>query len=324
MIRVAIIILSCIIGLPITCYAQIDTTKLLFTETFYFEDARGNKDTVHLSGSSFANGNSNPHLGEINISEVPFDSVFEARIVRIADLYDRSHRVNMMAKHYVADLSANSKESLCNSGLTTTGFVVYAKYPPITLKWDTTAYNEGVFDCFPGSFINNTLAHDVYMQWYSFAGPGYYDYACLRGKGEHVFKPFTDPWSHDPHDGYIIASIFTEGGVRSDTIDAYSFNIDGFGFGPCKDIGVSASEPGGTLAVQVVASPNPVTDQLRFDVPADLVVSDIKVYSATGQLVLTAKEGSEPLYVGALAAGIYFSRIEFADGQLATVRFVKQ
>lgn len=76
--------------------------------------------------------------------------------------------------------------------------------------------------------------------------------------------------------------------------------------------------------MQVVASPNPVTDQLRFDLPADLVVSDIKVYSAAGQLVLTAKEGSEPLYVGALATGIYFSRIKFSNGQQATVRFVKR
>ena len=62
-----------------------DTLNL--TVPFYFEDGVGNKDTVYLGFSDLATAKINTELGEIDLTNEPFDSSFEVRLAEFNRRY---------------------------------------------------------------------------------------------------------------------------------------------------------------------------------------------------------------------------------------------
>jgi hypothetical protein len=71
--------------LNLTVAAQSDS--ILFEFPIYFEDAVGNRDTIIIGLSEYATPEFEPALGQVNMLNEPFDSVFE---VRAAIFYETS------------------------------------------------------------------------------------------------------------------------------------------------------------------------------------------------------------------------------------------
>jgi hypothetical protein len=74
----------------------------------------------------------------------------------------------------------------------------------------------------------------------------------------------------------------------------------------------------------VVLYPSPAAQALHID--AATPIKTISIYNTVGVSVLTQSTNtpSEIVDVSSLAHGIYFVRIEFADGQVENSQFMKQ
>ncbi|MFT5999451.1 MAG: hypothetical protein ACI81P_001909 [Neolewinella sp.] len=300
---------------------QIDPANLLFTERFTFEDARGNQDTVYMSGSEQANGTYNPDLGEVNLANFPFDSIFEARIVRTVDIFDFPTSMPFMFKHAIGHID-RFNGGFCRNGITWYAFAVQAKYPPITIRWDTASYQPGgALACYPTSYINNTLAEATIVRWYEAAEPGFVDFACLGVVGEHTFYPFKAPYYHDPKESYIIASIYAGDSLTQDTIDTYPFNIGGQGWLPCAPVIVSESSPADVL---INVFPNPVAEKLRITGIEASAVRLVEIYATSGQTVLKQNGQTNEIDVRSLPTGMYYLRIRLSNGTVGLRQFVKR
>ena len=302
--------------------AQIDNASFLFTERFTFEDSRGNHDTVYLSGSHLANGDYNPELGQVNITNIPFDSVFEVRMVRTRDVFSFNTGMPFMFKHAIGHLSGPTTANFCSDGVTWYSFAVWAKYPPVTFRWDTTGYQAGgALECYPNSYINNTLLEATWVRWWEAAAVGSVDYACLGKIGEHTFIPFAPPVYHDPKKSYIISSIYSGDSLVQDTIDCYPWNIGGPGWQPCAPIPNSVSD---LTTVPVKLYPNPTTDLIRIKLPENSVVAKTTIFAVSGQLIGEREDEEASWNTSQLSPGLYYLKINFRDGRTALEQFVKQ
>lgn len=302
-------------------FGQINPANLLFTERFTFEDARGNQDTVFMSGSTMANGSYNPDLGEVNLANFPFDSVFEVRIVRTVDIFDFRTSMPFMFKHAIGHVDREDFGGFCRNGITWYAFAVHAKYPPITIRWDTASYRPGgAFECYPTSYINNTLLEATAVRWFEEAGPEFIDYACLGVEGAHTFYPFKAPYYHDPQESYIISAIYAEDGLVQDTIDTYIFNIGGQGWLPCGPVIVSEQTP---EAVSVDVFPNPSSGRISIVGVETSDIRQIEVYSSAGQLLLKRSDVVNEIDLSTYPAGLYYLRLRWLDGSIGLKQFVK-
>ncbi len=71
--------------------------------------------------------------------------------------------------------------------------------------------------------------------------------------------------------------------------------------------------------------PNPATSELNLDIPEDMNVQSIRIFSVSGQVmrVITPEAGNDVINVSALESGIYFLSIE-TDEEVVNKKFIKQ
>ncbi|TXF88263.1 T9SS type A sorting domain-containing protein [Neolewinella aurantiaca] len=203
-------------------YSQQDT---IFHEfPLFFEDAVGNKDTVYIGLSEFANSEFNPHLGEVNLVNVPFDSVFEVRLAIFDELAEGDLPTYLGKSRYAGIQLTMDDLRDCTRLRIFDGisFVVHSLHPPLKIRWNSEIFREdGELHCIGGTWINNTHAPLVDFGWEELhENSEAYTLACLRDTTEMVivtpFRTFsgesgTIDASDLPSGLYLLKAVFNDG-----------------------------------------------------------------------------------------------------------------
>lgn len=279
-----------------TATAQILEPKIKFT--LHFEDAIGNKDSVIVGYDSLAAPYIEIEFGEIDLTEVPFDSVFE---VRGADMGGQE------------DLSKITVDAWWDAMCELEGFAqyqsvnIYAKHFPVRISWDSTYFAQECYDW--THFTRN---------WYYLFHPGFYDGNIIRlnEKSEFVVTNEYLAQTETFRTSYLHS---VEGGIE-DTV--YVMFIGLAGSQPTDAV----EEPfGGKAGI----TPNPATDQVRLELPEGFgEVGYLQVFGASGRVSRLGKmENISPsswqIGVADWLPGVYTLKVVNKKGEFAAARFVK-
>ena len=323
-----LIILLAALSLPLT--AQIDESDFVWQQRFYFEDAVGNRDTVTISASPSAPRDWSGVPGQIQLRDVPFDSVFEVRVLRTLDASVEPRLSPPMYKHGIGTTAANTPAEFCVSSVGKQGvsIIVHSIHPPLTVRWDNTQYNvPNTYQCLSGMNLLNSFAD--YVTPGSFADhtimPGSIDAACIATASEKVFYPFTvtNPdsfWGrYDFHGAYRFIQVDSADTYRSDTAATYLLEYYSNIRGLC-DPTISTQDTERTLPFTV--SPNPTAGLLDVQLPAGSSLLDLTVYDLNGRALLRGTEQTTNMDLSSLAAGVYLVRVRDTQGRRGTRRVV--
>ena len=322
-----LIILLAALSLPLT--AQIDESDFIWQQRFYFEDAVGNRDTVTLSASPSAPRDWSGVPGQIQLRDVPFDSVFEVRVMRTGDALIPPRLPPPMYKHGIQPAAATNAVEFCEPSIDGIGIsiIVYSVHPPLTVRWDNTQYNApNIYQCFRRLNLNNSfVGYTVPDTWADHRiMPGTIDAACIASMTEKVFYPFVEssPFSigrYDSEGAYRIVAIDSSGTTRTDTAAIYNLESFTCCSGLC-DPTISTHDPERTLPFTV--SPNPTAGLLNIQLPAGSSLLDLTVYDLNGRALLRGTEQTTNMDLSSLAAGVYLVRVRDTQGRRGTRRVV--
>ena len=115
-----------------------------FSFPIFFEDAKGNKDTIVLGYDQSATDAIDTLFGEKDIKNAPWDTVFEARVT---DAY--SYSLLYYSKKQILYKDCNK-----NKRLEATAIIVYCKYYPFVIRWDSSLFN---IPCREKSFLTEWI-----------------------------------------------------------------------------------------------------------------------------------------------------------------------
>jgi len=125
-----------------------------FIFPLYFEDGAGNRDTVFVGYSSGATDSIDTIYGEIDISDIPFNTDFEVRVTTVAAQDNRSFKPNskIMISGRVCEDGNEIRESyqIINiSHIITIRITTH----PLKINWDPSLFDSLSFPCHQASFI---------------------------------------------------------------------------------------------------------------------------------------------------------------------------
>jgi hypothetical protein len=164
--------------------------KTSFWETkLFFEDGLGNKDSITIGHDLESKSNYNPDYGEINIKDVPWNSVFEVR----ASHNEPAH--NIASPHVLSKKIVGSTEA----GLHPTYNCLFVREPlkafvriknmPLKISWDSTRH-DGF--CNKKDFLTPHILPLIFPNWNN--DPEFVKnppYVCLSEKQTFVIDNFT-------------------------------------------------------------------------------------------------------------------------------------
>lgn len=308
--------------------------SLDFLIPFYLEDAVGNRDTVYYGASQFADPEFNPDFGEVNLYDVPYDSVLEARLVEAFDLILDDHSPQICSKRKIVRYNDYGNPNDCWFSLTggPLAIVLKNKYPPVTVSWEQDAYAEGAaLHCSQGDYIVNSLVPFSIVNGNWYGSPAFVT-ACLANTSSQVFYPDCsfimangecEPGG--PFLGLDYAVYPVEGSVNeADTLQILLIWGDYTGSEPCATF-INSTESPEEASAAFFLYPNPARDRLYLDVdPIATALSDVTVHSLTGQIVYrSAVYGADGVDVSRLPPGVYVLRYRTRDGRVQVARFVR-
>lgn len=274
--------------------AQPFEPKIKFT--LRFEDAIGNKDSVIVGYDSLANSYIDSIFGEIDLTEVPFDSVFE---VRGADKGGQENLSKIIAQYYAS--------WFCEEHSQYQSINIYAKHFPVRITWDSTYFEH---ECYDWTHFTRS--------WSYLFHPNIFNGYIIRLKEQSAFLVTKEYLAQtETYRTSYLHSI--EGGTEDSIFVMF--------------IGLAGSEPTDAVeepfGVPVKVSPNPAMDEVRLEVPEGFgKVAYGQIFSADGQSRwLADRENAEPLNWAVNLAGwppgLYTVKIVNAKGKMATARFIK-
>ncbi len=273
---------------------------------FYFEDAAGNRDTITVGYDLDANFTYNPDFGEVDIKDVPWDSVFEVR----AGQKDAGVIHDVILSKKIINRSFKSRYDIgCDYGGEVIRIFVKAKYLPLTITWDSLYFSTV---CHNGSYLApHYLTEIIYNQWFIGNSGEVAPYYCLSQQSACVLDSVGNKY-------YLNAQLTIKN--ADNTLDTlYPLNLYTFPIGheasPCKgSVDVKDVSPDHT---DIKVYPNPgqttvyigYTDRLRWEL-TDTQGKKIAI-------------GSDPwLEIGELPQGVYFLNIHISD-RVITKKVVK-
>ncbi len=266
-----------------------------FQFTLYATDALGNRDSVILGYDPIATEDIDTFFGEVDITNVPYDSVFE---MRAGSSFLEWNGIHQYVGNVSKTLLAEGGGIYCNSPLalmTVHALVMRVKHPPITFSWDPSLFAQAPQnDCRDWSLI-------VYESSF-FSNPYFLNPIILQSYGngmaiETLNRPFADYYKYPVN--------INNGSVDSVTVLYFVF-----------------SENQITSAVQ--ESPNSAytikysiqQGQLIIENEA-LSISKIMLYDVLGTSLSLSE--NRVLDVSGLVPGIYFAQIE-TDKSIQTIK----
>jgi hypothetical protein len=322
----------CLISL--TAISQSDS--IFYEVPLFFEDAIGNKDTVYLGLSEFANPEFNPSLGEVNLINVPFDSVFEVRLAIFNELAGGDSPSYLGKKHVLPIQFAESNPTTCD-GLTIhdhASFVVNSVHPPLTISWDSSPFREGGdLRCLGGSWINNTHAPLTFFGWENLhLFNDAFSFGCMADWDEEVtiipsnlipLEGDSVPrgYGSNPFQDYTVLTVEGSTQLAGDTMLIYNLWWASTRGDLCSDL--VPTENIVITEAPISVYPNPTSGSLTIESTFSVEPKTIKVFSTTGSLIRTFSGESGTIDASDLPSGLYLLKAVFNDGRSGTTKFVK-
>lgn len=279
-------------------------TLSLFSQEFQFPiiaESNGNLDTIIIGFDAMASIELDSQFNEIDISNEPFDPVFEVRVgqIEINDL-DCDANIALYSPDlitYMSKVDIVPKSCVDNpvnpnpSGLDPISSLFFRSQDlPIVLRWDATVLQN---DCLRGSLMTD---------WHP---GGWFDAGC----GELAVSPF----SMESVDSVLITQ---QSGIY--VVDSFGDTLTMIHVALVDKVMVSTRE---LLNQSITIYPNPTNGLLHIE-SDQIRISSVEVYNTTSQLVI-ASQNAENINLSTLPSGVYFLSIKTADGIL-TKRVIKE
>jgi hypothetical protein len=270
----------------------------------YFEDAAGNSDTITIGYDTLAKtANINPLFGEVDLSAISMDSVFEVR-ASFSDGYSRQTEpsVRTLPNWYC---TSTAHWSLYHA------IRISARYWPVTIRWDKSYFLD-----------------DECLDW-----------SHITRYGSFVHSPF----AHIPGSMFLLSqssSLIIESSYLRQTAQIGSFagantRIETLNNGKMDTIqvlwvGITDGLPTGSITntslLPIKTYPSPANHQLSLEVPDCKNEMDVRVFNQIGTEVIHQKVSCSPittLEVGKLQKGYYQGIATLDDGKRYQFRFGK-
>lgn len=135
-----------------------------FETTIFFEDAVGNRDSVIIGHDPDAQAHQiNSQFGEVDISHIPFDSVFEVRGVHYNDFNSVDGPLTNFKK-IIGYTIAYSQANDCYPIVEASVFIFNCKNLPIKVSWDRNVFSNSI--CRNRTVLASHLLPTVTEFWY--------------------------------------------------------------------------------------------------------------------------------------------------------------
>ncbi|MCC5924853.1 MAG: T9SS type A sorting domain-containing protein [Crocinitomicaceae bacterium] len=268
-------------------------TQEEFSFTLYFEDAVGNKDSLILGYDENGTQLLDEQFGEVDISDQPWDSVFEVRASNLLNYTD------MEAWPSVNPPAFQSKKQIvvqpeCPSGCYThtpeppsLSIGIKAKNFPITITWDYTIFEQ------------DTCLYGTHISWEQFAMskvPAF----TLNSSLLFELSGFIN---------YFSESYFIQ---ESDTIGILWLQF-------CSEHFLSTQEIiQGDHSDKVMVYPNPASDQIQITISEEnKTIRSVDIMDFNSNRIIkkdfTQNDLPKTIDITKLHAGVYFVRIHFQN-----------
>ena len=300
-----------IIIVLLTCYQQFVNAQKVpeFETTFYFEDAKGNRDSVIIgydpSVPEYIGGINGltPQFGEQPLQE-PFDTILDVRVDPEGnaggDPFGWFKRMIGFCEKF--------PPGVCYGG-TVGGFVISNKYPPLKISYSQKAFGTPNLG---GSF----LTHDKFYDLIGASALPYNHYFCLSDTGEHIID-FSDSSYVNGYWGLFKQNVPMKGGDVANLAQINFYLL----VGDCL-YHTATSEVKSAL---LKAYPVPATDRIVIELPEELLFSykELAVSDVVGRTsmlkLIEEADTTIGLDISSLSPGFYFGRID-----KYVFKFVKQ
>ncbi len=269
-----------------------------FVFPMYFEDAIGNRDTVFIGYD--ANGNRDvilPAFGEVDISHIPFDSVFDVRITNQTDIHAGE----------TTEALFHTKKKIILSPIPfyywpQVNLDIQALHWPVKASWDPALFDHPQHEGTLFSSVHPMGWWDVF--WYPvWWGNSNFDKSIMVENQEITFTPnYPENWQDYPNGESLVFYADDQ-----DRPIATYFVV--FGDSTLITVGVSELQAEKKLKL----SPNPASAQTWLQLPENLPLPSmqIELYSPTGRLLHKSQPTSHfhKIDVAHLPKGLYFVRV---------------
>ncbi len=297
-----------ILFVNIVVFAQ--NTVPNFEIKLYFEDAKGNKDSVILGYNTKADNTIiSPELGEDELL-TPFDSIFDVRVVKSGSFHDSP----VTGKKRLRKSGLNTNPSCALFGFLS--ILINAKYNPIKFTYDVQKLNTQDNKCLKNTIVTKTAG--VFLNengWYNAK-----DWHCLASQDELVIdmskKEGNNLWNERT---YEVLGQATPQKIRF-------LNFNNFLIGPCNYVSVQEKEQ----VKDIIFSPNPATQFIRFNLDQNAIINEplyVEIFDIQGRLMkkepLQNQEVQQEINIEDLSNGFYFAKIRDAKKSYFSTRFVK-
>lgn len=212
---------------PFLSFAQ---QKAWWETTIYFQDAKGNMDSVIIGHDKEANGTFNPQIGEENITS-PWDSVFEVRMTHYFSFNNGKKPALLSKKIIAANEQGFHPMYQCLYVNETICLFIRAKYFPVIVSWNKTEFqnicrNRTLFVTEPWPFF-------TVPDWPFFVDSN--QIQCMAEEGSITINQLGSDWPSDIY--YLYDEILGQG---KDTIPMCNidFAYQGFQYSPCTFVAV--------------------------------------------------------------------------------------
>lgn len=267
-----------------------------FEFKLYFEDAKSNLDSIILGYDSTAGPTIDPEFGEMDITDLPFNSSLEVR----GSLFSYNQ-----SKIFIDGY----RQEICDMGRTNYLNVdIYSKNYPITMRWDSSLFlfeECRVWSHFTRD-LNNSLGIPIVVDGLHLLNQAsqfiidedYINYTKPAGMNSYV---------HDVE------------GIGKDTIQSIFF-----GFGKQAPFNVSVNE---LDLLPFSLFPNPASNQINIEFPENFSGSSInfQIFDALGRIIREAESfyNNDKIEVGTLKSGIYYLKIFDESKLIGIEKFMK-
>jgi hypothetical protein len=273
-----------------------------FETAFYFEDAIGNKDTVHIGYDLEATKETDAAFGEVEYN-APFDSIFD---VRVKD--PNSFTGNLYKRLITKSTVVFNDPDSCLSGGGGEVFI-HSIYQPIKVSWDQMIFYDSI--CYRGGFVIDHVKHEVTWVSPDNFPPLYY---CLADVEEGYFELPSDDWENlearlrieHEVEGLGVQEIFGLAVVVGPV----------FLYTPCYWITDVMEAEGGNVA-SVKLFPNPTSGEISIQIEQNISFQELILFNSIGSPVEKFSWNlNEAINISGHPAGIYYLAGSLADGSL--------
>lgn len=305
--------------LPLPLLCQIKEPE--WKTKIFVEDAIGNKDSVIIGYTFDTNFGLNPEYGESDTPHV-LDSVLDVRNVIRKNSWEGDvflengfylSKINIVENTHLRSNTPNG--ILCFDVLPRFNIAIYAKYQPVKISWEKSAWQH---ECHRGSWITTDALTETVVHWHQWKP---FDYQCMAGDSNYVIWDFPTPnvalldiveskW----------LSIFPTTDNRHDTmwiVQIATKRIDYFDT-PCL---LSSSEDFWWSGTKIY--PNPSHDFLHIE--SEHVLTAVRILNIEGnkELESNLESSLKKIDISHLSPGVKIIEMVNTQGQIYRTKFVK-